>query len=107
MHLSQNSIFEVEFKKKIYEKYSKSQKCLIPKEEYYKILENLKTVTRSLKYEITSPVVQYYILKKFEVLMCGDVEKLIKRRKTQDEQPVYYAIMEDKYDSHQQRSHYY
>ena len=23
---------------------------------------------------------------------------LIKRRKTQDEQPVYYAIMEDKYD---------
>ena len=30
--------------------------------------------------------------------MCGDVEKLIKRRKTQDEHPVYYAIMEDKYD---------
>ena len=30
--------------------------------------------------------------------MCGDVEKLIKRRKTQDKQPVYYAIMEDKYD---------
>ena len=31
--------------------------------------------------------------------MCGDinVEKLIKRRKTQDEEPVYYAIMEDKY----------
>ena len=30
--------------------------------------------------------------------MCGDVEKLIKRRKTQDERPDYYAIMEDKYD---------
>ena len=30
--------------------------------------------------------------------MSGDVEKLIKRRKTQDEQPVYYAIIEDKYD---------
>ena len=29
--------------------------------------------------------------------MCRDVEKLIKRRKTQDEQ-VNYAIMEDKYD---------
>ena len=35
---------------------------------------------------------------KFEVLMCGDVEKLMKRRKTQDEQSVHYAIMEDKYD---------
>ena len=35
---------------------------------------------------------------KFEVLMCGDVEKLIKRRKTQDEQPVCYAIMEDRDD---------
>ena len=35
---------------------------------------------------------------KFEVLMCGDVEKLMKWRKTQDEQPVHYAIMEDKYD---------
>ena len=30
--------------------------------------------------------------------MCGDVKKLMKRRKTQDEQPVYYAIMDDKYD---------
>ena len=30
--------------------------------------------------------------------MCGNVDKLIKRRKTQDEQLVYYAIMEDKYD---------
>ena len=30
--------------------------------------------------------------------MYGDVKKFIKWRKTQDEQPVYYAIMEDKYD---------
>ena len=70
----------------------------IPKEEYYKHLENLKKGYQSLKNEITSPVVQYYIFKKFEVLMCGDVEKLIKRRKTQDKQAVYYAIMEDKHD---------
>ena len=47
---------------------------------------------------MTSPVVQYYILEKFEVLVCGDVEKLIKRRKTQDEHQVYCAIMKDKYD---------
>ena len=47
LHLSQNSSFKfkVEFKEKLYEKYSKSKKYLIPKEEYYKILENLKTAT--------------------------------------------------------------
>ena len=28
--------------------------------------------------------------------MCCDVENLMKRRKTQDEQPVHYAIMEAK-----------
>ena len=30
--------------------------------------------------------------------MCGNVEKLMMRRKTQDEQPVHYIIIEDKYD---------
>ena len=85
------SSFEVEFKEKLYEKV-KSQTYLIPREQYYKILEDLKNGYRSLKYEITSPVVQYYILKKFEVLVCDDVEKLITQRKTQDEHPVYYTI---------------
>ena len=32
----------------------KVKNVLFPKEEYYKILENLKTVTESLKYEIPS-----------------------------------------------------
>ena len=39
------SSFEVKFKEKLYEKYSKSQKYLIPNEEYYKIFEHLKMVT--------------------------------------------------------------
>ena len=43
LHLNQNSSFEVKFKENLYEKYSKSQTYLIPKEEYYKILEKLKT----------------------------------------------------------------
>ena len=45
LDLSQKSSFEVEFKEKLYEKYFQSQKYLIQKEEYYKILENLKTAT--------------------------------------------------------------
>ena len=30
--------------------------------------------------------------------MCGDVEKLIKQRKTTDEQPLFSATVEDTYD---------
>ncbi|KAK6181870.1 hypothetical protein SNE40_009648 [Patella caerulea] len=40
----------------------------------------------------------YYLLSKFEIMQCGDVEKLIKKRATQDEDPVYYVCIEDTYD---------
>ena len=30
-----------------------------------------------------------------EVLQCGDVAKLIKKRKSPDDRPVYYATIED------------
>ena len=51
-------------------------KNIIPKDEYYKILEDLKTATKVSSMKSHH---QYNILKKFEVLLCGDVEKLIKR----------------------------
>ncbi|KAK4328993.1 hypothetical protein Pmani_000629 [Petrolisthes manimaculis] len=41
---------------------------------------------------------QYYILNKYEVLLCGDVEKLIKKRKSPEDRPIYYATIEDTYD---------
>ena len=31
-------------------------------------------------------------------MQCGDVEKLIKKRISQDEEPIYYASIEDTYD---------
>ena len=48
LHLNQNSSFEVELMEKLNEKYSKSQKYLIIKEEYYKRLESRKTATKVL-----------------------------------------------------------
>ena len=49
------SSFEVEFKEKLYKKYSKCQKYHIPKEEYYKILEDLKPLPKSqVRNHITS-----------------------------------------------------
>ena len=41
---------------------------------------------------------QYYILKSYELLQCGDVEKLIKKRKSPEHPQVYYATIEDTYD---------
>ena len=35
---------------------------------------------------------------RYEVLQCGDVEKLIRKRKEPTESPIYYATIEDTYD---------
>ena len=35
---------------------------------------------------------------RYEVLQCGDVERLIKKRQTPDERPVYYVSIEDTFD---------
>lgn len=41
---------------------------------------------------------EYYLLNKYEVLQCGDVEKIIRKRQTSDETPVYYVSIEDTLD---------
>ena len=35
---------------------------------------------------------------RYEVLQCGDIEKLIIKRQTPDERPVYYVSIEDTFD---------
>ena len=87
--------FETEFRNKLNEKYSKCQKHLIPKEVYYKTIEDLKTVTDVSN---TKSRHQYYILNRYEVLTCGDVEQLTKKRKSPEDRPIYYANIEDTYD---------
>ena len=87
--------FEMEFRGKLFEKYSECQKYLIPREVYYETIEDLKTMT---KVSTSKSRHQYYILKKYEVLTCGDVEKLIKKKKSPEDHPVYYATIEDTYD---------
>ena len=86
--------FETEFRNKLYEIHSKCQKHLIPKDVYYKTIEDLKTVT---EVSTSKSRHQYYILNKYEVLTCGDVEKLTKKRKSPEDRPIYYANIEDTY----------
>ena len=85
----------MEFRGKLFEKYSEYQKYLIPREVYYETIEDLKTMT---KVSTSMSRHQYYILKKYEVLKCGDVEKLIRKKKSPEDHPVYYATIEDTYD---------
>ena len=87
--------FETKFKEALFKKYSQCAKYLIPKEVYYKTIDDLKTAAEA---STTKSHHQYYILKKYELLQCGDVEKLIKKRKSPEDPPVYYAIIEDTYD---------
>ena len=41
---------------------------------------------------------EYYLLNKYEILDCGDVQKLKIKRQTPEEPPVYYASIEDTFD---------
>ncbi|XP_066964221.1 KRAB-A domain-containing protein 2-like [Macrobrachium rosenbergii] len=86
---------ELKFREELYSRYEKCRKYLIPKEEYFQIIEDIRTTSERKN---TKSRHQYYLLSKYEVLQCGDVEKLIKKRQTPDETPVYYVSIEDTYD---------
>ena len=40
----------------------------------------------------------YYLLNKYEVLQCGDIEKLIKKRRRPQDDILYYVSIDDTYD---------
>ena len=88
-------IIELKFCNNHYEKYKKCPKNLIPMAMYYKTIEDLKATSVSLK---TKSRYKYYLLHKYEIFDCGNVQKHIKKRQTSEEPPVYYASIEDTFD---------
>ena len=38
---------------------------------------------------------QYYLIKKYELLNCGDTQKLIRKRKDENSEPVYFVFIEE------------
>ena len=62
---------------------------------YYTTIEALKSASNVSTKKSRQ---QYYILKKYEILKCGTVEKLIKKRKSTEDRPIYYITIEDTYD---------
>ena len=84
---------EVTFREELYKIAEMKKSALLPREEYNKIIADFTAIDTSGK---KTPH-QYYLLKKYEVIKCGDVLKLIRRRNG-NENPIYFATVEDTYD---------
>ncbi|XP_071083993.1 KRAB-A domain-containing protein 2-like [Haliotis cracherodii] len=83
------------FRDALYKMYEENTRVLIPKELYLESINNLLEASITTK---KTPH-HHYLLKKYEVLKCGDVDKLIKRRQSSEEDPLYFVTIEDTYDT--------
>ena len=86
---------ELKFREELFSRYEKCRKYFIPKEEYFQMIEDIRKASER---KSTKSRHEYYLLSKYEVLQCGDVEKIIRKRQTSDETPVYYVSIEDTFD---------
>ena len=88
---------EEQFKLKLVQLHVGDKKfVLLNKDEYFNLIEEVKvasSVTASSK-----TWRQYYILKRYHVLLCGDVEKLIRKRKDDANENVYFAHNDEMFD---------
>ena len=90
---------EITFREQVQElRSSDKRSVLISKEEYCNLIEELKAAAACGNKTKTPK--QYYILKRYEVLQCGDVEKLIKKRTDVSgaEQTLYYSHIDELFD---------
>ncbi|XP_068226108.1 KRAB-A domain-containing protein 2-like [Palaemon carinicauda] len=91
MACSQENFYE----KVMLKKNSDSKSLILTKIEYYNLIEELR-VASSAKSKSNR---QYYILGRYEVLQCGGVEKLIKKRKAETQEFVYFVHVEDMFET--------
>ena len=83
---------ETKFNSELYERYHASARHLMPQDKYVAIINDVKVA--AAKYKNKSRY-EFYILKRYEVLECGDEEKLIRRRRTPADQIKYFIPIED------------
>src|ERR1044071_1199213 len=91
-------VIENTFREQVEQLHNSSKKNgLLSKDEYFNLIEELKVAASSDKLKTRR---QYYILKRYEVLRCGDVEKLIKKREegVGEEQTLYFAHIDELHD---------
>ena len=85
---------EIKFTKILMEIFQTTRSNLMPKSTYEKTIDELKSASHVSGKKTRR---QYHLLKKFEILQCGDVEKLIKKRESKLSDPVYFVYIEEMY----------
>ena len=81
-------LMDVRFKEFLLAKKASDKKSvLMLKQKYLQMMDELKEAC-SVKLKTSR---QYYILGWYEILQCGDVEKLIRKRDNLAEDPVYFV----------------
>ena len=83
---------ELKFREALFQKYSQCEKHLLPRSIYNQTITDLKL---AIDPQTKKSRHQYYLLSKYELLQCGDVEKLIKKRQSPEERPLYFTTIED------------
>ncbi|XP_068240320.1 KRAB-A domain-containing protein 2-like [Palaemon carinicauda] len=84
---------EAHFWEELFQRSEGKKSVLLPKEQYNEIISELTALDKSGK----KMPHEYYLLKKYEILRCGDVLKLIRIR-TANLDPIYFATLEDTFD---------
>lgn len=92
MACSEEALF---YKKVMGKKNSDSRTLLLTKTESYDLIKELR-VAASAKNKSNW---QYYILGRYDVIQCGDVEKLIKKRNKRAQELVYFVHIENMFDT--------
>ena len=83
------------FCEQLVKKIESDKKSLLwTKTEYFSLLEELNEAC-SVKNK--SPR-QYYLLGRYEILQCGDVENLICKRSASDQEPIYFKHINGMFD---------
>ncbi|XP_041366792.1 KRAB-A domain-containing protein 2-like [Gigantopelta aegis] len=89
-----DEVIDVRFKELLLaKKASDAKSVLMLKEEYFQFIFELKEAC-SAKLKTGR---QYYILSRYEIFQCGDVEKLICKRAKLTEEPIYFVNLDAMY----------
>jgi hypothetical protein len=88
---------ESQFKERLVHLHTGDKKSvLIPKDEYFTLVDEVKEAEKETGTSKTWR--QYYLLKRYQILICGDVEKLIRKKKDEGDDVVYFAHNDDIFD---------
>ena len=87
---------EEQFKQKVAQLYSSDKRTvMISKDEYFSLVDEVK---EAANVRTSKTWRQYHILKRYQLLQCGDVEKLIKKKTVDEENAIYFAHNDDLFD---------